>query len=136
MNTFQKVLLGAGAVGAGVLVVRAVADSRARALTPAVVPPFSSAAEAADWEFFRELNAIASDDSQESAVRNNARRGARMFKKYWLDAGHAGWSIKSGECQMIYGNWCGAGYGGSREPVDAIDSACRTHDLARGAAFA
>lgn len=27
-----------------------------------------------------------------------------------------------------YGNWCGKGHGGSGDPVDAIDAACKRHD--------
>ena len=33
---------------------------------------------------------------------------------------------------MIYGNYCGPGYGdptGRTPPVDAVDAACRTHDM-------
>src|SRR5437763_1203012 len=32
----------------------------------------------------------------------------------------------------IYGNYCGPGYGdesGATAPIDAVDAACRTHDL-------
>lgn len=30
---------------------------------------------------------------------------------------------------LFHGNWCGAGDANRASPVDALDSACRTHDL-------
>ena len=35
---------------------------------------------------------------------------------------------------LRYGNWCGQGWGGSGDPVDQLDEACREHDLQYAAA--
>lgn len=30
---------------------------------------------------------------------------------------------------LIYGNWCGPGCSGPSDPIDGVDSCCKTHDL-------
>lgn len=32
----------------------------------------------------------------------------------------------------IYGNWCGPGYSGPEAPIDALDTACQSHDYCYG----
>src|SRR5690606_1532637 len=38
-------------------------------------------------------------------------------------------ATQSGAPSLFHGNWCGAGDRNRSSPVDALDAACRAHDL-------
>lgn len=117
-------LLLLGLVGVGVVAAnkRDVAAERRKARARAL-------RQAADQQLFHEWLAIAQDEWNHPAVRRTAWSLAALLKRHWLDTGRSGMRMPSELSIRIYGNWCGPGYGGGH-CVDAIDCACRTHDLA------
>ncbi len=94
----------------------------------------SSIAEVADWKLHRDLLSIASDPTQPLKLRTLAKLGARLLHKLWLAPGHAGHAFEEHDGGMTMYNWCGANYGHGR-CINAIDCACREHDMARRTAF-
>lgn len=83
----------------------------------------------ADRQLLRRWIAIARDPLRPFSMRGTAWRLAAGFKRLWIDSGLSGSRMPSSVSLRIYGNWCGPGYGGGL-CVDAIDRACRAHDLA------
>lgn len=123
-------MLGVG-LGLGLLAVASSVESA----VPTPTGPRSPIAYEADHAFFNRLVSIWRDPRIPATLRQQAGTIARFFHQYWLEAGHAGRDIVrgSGGRFTLY-NWCGAGYGGG-PCLNAIDCACRDHDLARLQAF-
>lgn len=67
-----------------------------------------------------------------SAEQNEASEtviaAAEEFNAATLEAADSAGMNKSG-LNVFHGNWCGPGHSGPGEPIDLLDSRCKTHDL-------
>ncbi len=111
-------------------------EKQIKKLVPKPLPFTSEAARQADLQFHEDLVSLSRNASIPKRLRDNAAKGAKYFKKLWLDRGYAGRKVAPTFMRAIYGRYCGAGHGcadgwSCGEPIDEIDSACARHDRAR-----